>query len=57
MACVPEANEGDYVVVHAGIAISCIDADEAQRVLEDIRSLEDESLDSVAGTDPKADEP
>lgn len=39
MACVPEADEGDFVVVHAGIAISRIDAEEAQRVLEDIRRL------------------
>ncbi len=46
MACVPDAVEGEFVVVHAGIAISKIDADEAQRVLEDLRRLEDE----VAGT-------
>ena len=32
LACVPEAQPGDYVIVHAGIAISRIDADEAQRV-------------------------
>lgn len=32
LACVPEAQPGDYVIVHAGIAISRIDAVEAQRV-------------------------
>src|SRR5262245_27634837 len=32
MACVPEARPGDYVIVHAGIAISRIDPKEAQRV-------------------------
>jgi len=32
MACVPEAQPGDYVIVHAGIAISRIEADEAARV-------------------------
>ena len=32
MACVPDATPGDYVIVHAGIAISRIDAVEAQRV-------------------------
>jgi hydrogenase expression/formation protein HypC len=32
LACVPEARLGDYVLVHAGIAISRIDPDEAQRV-------------------------
>jgi hydrogenase expression/formation protein HypC len=32
LACVPEARPGDYVIVHAGIAISRIDPDEAARV-------------------------
>jgi hydrogenase expression/formation protein HypC len=40
MACVPEAAEGEYVVVHAGIAISRIDAAEAQRVFDELRSME-----------------
>lgn len=39
MACVPAANEGDYVVVHAGIAISLINAEEAERVLRELREL------------------
>jgi hydrogenase expression/formation protein HypC len=33
LAYVPEAVVGDYVVVHAGFAISRVDADEAARVL------------------------
>jgi hydrogenase expression/formation protein HypC len=32
LACVPEARPGDYVIVHAGIAISRIDPEEAGRV-------------------------
>ena len=32
LACVPEAGAGDYVIVHAGIAISRIDPAEAGRV-------------------------
>lgn len=32
-ACVPDAAPGDYVIVHAGIAISQVDPDEAARVL------------------------
>jgi hydrogenase expression/formation protein HypC len=32
MACVPDAVPGDYVIVHAGIAISRVDPQEAQRV-------------------------
>ncbi len=39
MACVPDATEGDYVIVHAGIAISRIDADEAQRLIEELQQF------------------
>lgn len=39
MACVPDANIGDYVVVHAGIAISRIDEQAAQRTLQDLASI------------------
>lgn len=34
MACVIEADLGDYVVVHAGIAISRINPIEAERIFE-----------------------
>ena len=48
MACVPDAEVGDYVIVHAGIGISRIEAMEAQRVLDDLRQLgEDEGWRSV----------
>ena len=45
LACVPEAEIGDYVLVHAGIAISQIDAAEAGRVLATLAELglEDET--------------
>jgi hydrogenase expression/formation protein HypC len=33
MQCVPEAEVGDYVLVHAGIAIGRVEPHEAQRVL------------------------
>jgi hydrogenase expression/formation protein HypC len=42
---VPEANLGDYVMVHVGFAISRVDADEAERtykLLEEIGALEEE---------------
>lgn len=42
MACVPEASEGDYVIVHAGVAICSVDADEAQRVFELLDKLQDD---------------
>lgn len=42
---VPEAEVGDYVMVHVGFAISRVDAAEAQRtyeILEELGALEDE---------------
>jgi hydrogenase expression/formation protein HypC len=39
MACVPEAVEGDFVVVHAGVAIARIDSLEAERTLADLARL------------------
>jgi len=44
LAYVPEAQPGDYVVVHAGFAISRLDREAAERVfayLEDIGGLAD----------------
>ncbi len=40
LACVPEAQVGDYVLVHVGFAISRLDPAEAQRVFEALDSLE-----------------
>jgi hydrogenase expression/formation protein HypC len=33
LACLPDAQVGDWVIAHAGMAISTVDADEAARVL------------------------
>lgn len=38
MACVPDAAVGDYVVVHAGIAISRIDETAAQTALKEFQN-------------------
>jgi hydrogenase expression/formation protein HypC len=49
---VPDANAGDYVIVHVGFAISRVDAEEAQRtydVLENMGLLEEEGLGAEAG--------
>jgi hydrogenase expression/formation protein HypC len=40
LAYVPEAQVGDYVIVHVGFALNKLDEQEALRVLEDIKSLE-----------------
>ncbi len=39
LACVPEAKIGDYVIVHAGLAISILDEEEAARTLEYLREI------------------
>jgi hydrogenase expression/formation protein HypC len=39
MACVAEAAEGEYVVVHAGVAISRVDEASAHRVLAELAAL------------------
>lgn len=40
LSCVPEAEASDYVIVHAGVAISLVDAAAAQQTLQELRSLE-----------------
>jgi len=44
LSCVPEARPGEYVIVHAGVAISRVDEAAALRSLEDLRSLGGEPL-------------
>ena len=39
MACASDAVEGDYVIVHAGIAICRLDEQEAQRILAELARL------------------
>lgn len=38
MACVPQAREGDYVLVHAGVALTIIDQQAAEKSLADLDS-------------------
>jgi hydrogenase expression/formation protein HypC len=40
LACVPEAEVGDYVIVHAGFAISRLDEEEAGKVFEYLREMQ-----------------
>jgi hydrogenase expression/formation protein HypC len=49
---VPEAKEGDYVMVHVGFAISVVDREEAERtyaLLESMGVLADELAGDPAG--------
>jgi hydrogenase expression/formation protein HypC len=41
LAYVPEAIEGQYVIVHAGFALNIIDEDEAQKTLALFREIEE----------------
>lgn len=44
LACMPEVQPGEYVLVHAGLAIGSIDEEEAERVfryLEELGELEE----------------
>ena len=41
LAFVPEAGIGDYVIVHAGFAISQLDEAEANKVFEYLREMEE----------------
>jgi hydrogenase expression/formation protein HypC len=43
LACVPEAQVGDYVLVHVGFAISRLDEQEAARVFAYLQQLDGES--------------
>ena len=42
MACVPDAEVGNYVIVHAGIAITRVNEQEAKRTLEDFAAIAEE---------------
>lgn len=52
LAYVPEAQVGDYVIVHVGFAISRVDEEEANQVFEYLREMEE--LSELAETDAGA---
>jgi hydrogenase expression/formation protein HypC len=41
LAYVPEANVGDYVIVHVGFALSRVDEAEAQKIFEYLKEMEE----------------
>lgn len=41
LTCTPEAQVGDYVLVHVGLAISVVDAKEAAETFEYLRQMGD----------------
>ena len=51
LAYVPEANEGDYVIVHVGFAISTVDQAEALRTFQYLLQMGE--LTELEGTEGK----
>ena len=51
LAYVPEASIGDYVLVHVGFAISVVEEEEAQKIFEYLRQI-DELAEADAGQNP-----
>ena len=47
LAYVPEAQVGDYVIVHVGVALQTVDREEAQKTLAYLRQM-----DELADLDP-----
>lgn len=41
LAYVPEAKVGDYVIVHVGFALSVVEPDEAQRVFDYLKQMDE----------------
>lgn len=60
LACVPAARLGDYVIVHVGVALSVVDQEEAEAVLQYVRRIDElgagaagsESIPGRASADP-----
>jgi len=53
LAYVPEAEIGDYVIVHAGFALNRVDEAEAQKVFEYLREM-DQLAELDPGSEPEA---
>jgi len=51
LACLPEAGVGQYVLVHAGLAINTVDEEEAARVFELLREVGELESDDSDKTD------
>lgn len=47
LAYVPEANIGDYVIVHVGFALSRVDEAEAAKIFEYLRQMEGDPLEEL----------
>lgn len=46
LAFVPDVKIGDWVLIHAGLALNAIDEDEAERTLAELKELEEANKDA-----------
>ncbi len=54
LAYTPEAKVGDYVIVHVGFAISTLDEEEAHRVFEYLKQMDElGELEDVTSNGPR----
>jgi hydrogenase expression/formation protein HypC len=53
LAYTPEAEVGDYVLVHVGFAISVLDEEEAGRVFEHLRAIGEIEAELAAGLEAR----
>ena len=51
LSLLPEARIGDYVLVHAGFAITKLNEEEARRTMQYLRAMSGEELDEELGVD------
>ncbi len=49
LALVPDANAGDYVLVHAGIALNAVDEAEAHQVFDYLQEIYGDGIPEDAG--------
>jgi hydrogenase expression/formation protein HypC len=39
LACLPDAKEGDYILVHVGMGLSVVDPDEARKIFGYLKEM------------------
>ena len=47
LSCVPEAKVGEYVIVHAGMALNVLDEEEAREAFREFKALGVEGLEEA----------
>jgi hydrogenase expression/formation protein HypC len=53
LAFVPDAKVGDYVLVHVGMALNKVDAEEARKIIADLELIDELVRDELNDTSPQ----